>query len=169
MHEPVPTAPDEAGRLSVSAAAAEAAGLPPIGFSLDPGRSAMQGSMLGNGRYMTLSGPPGGPLILRISPTTVGEAFANIVGGDGVLDATLVEQEVQLLGDKQRAVAWVTGSSLARTSWCGILLAPNKAAAKGEPALLLELGVGHQGDTTSCATAREHHVLKSVVESFRFD
>jgi hypothetical protein len=154
---------DEPGRLSVTTAQAEAAGLAPLAFSLDVRDSGMSGNTFSDARYVTLSGPPGGPLMLMISPTTVGEEFyfSNIV-------ATEVEQEVELLGAKHRAVAWITGSSMARTSWCAILLAP-KGAAHGDPALLLTLGVGHQGDQTTCATAREHHVLKAVVDSLRFD
>ena len=155
-----------ANELTITAAEAEAAGLPRLGFSLALAGSAMSGSRLDYGRYATLSGPPGGPLSLLISAASVGAAFADHVGGDQVLDARLLEQEVELLGAKRRAAAWITGESLARTSWCAILVAPEGAGA-GEPALLLELGVGHQGDDVSCATAREHHVLKPVVESLK--
>lgn len=158
----------DTSRVSVSASASEAAGLPALAFSLDLGSSGMSGTSLEHNRYMTLSGPPGGPLMLLISPATVGADFSNLVGGDQVLDATLVDQEVELLGAKRRAVAWITGASMARTSWCALIVAP-EGAAKGDPALVLELGVGHSGDDTVCATARDHHVLGPVVDSFRFE
>ena len=163
--EPVNQMVDMSAKLQVTGAEAEAAGLPRLGFALTLTNSGMSGSRLEYGRYATLSGPPGGPLSLLISPASVGAAFADHVGGDQVLDARLVEQEVELLGAKRRAAAWITGEGLARTSWCAILVAP-EGAGPGDPALLLELGVGQHGDDVSCSTAREHHVLKPVVDSF---
>lgn len=156
------------GPVTVSAAEAEAAGLPALGFSIDTSEAAMTGTALVRGRYLEMSGPPGGPLILRVSATKLGEDFANVVGGDDVLDATLVEEEVEMLGAKRRAAAWITGTSLARTSWCALIIAP-EGAEPGDPALLLEFGVGYGGDETACATALQHGQLAPVIASFEFE
>src|SRR5689334_852992 len=43
----------------------------PLPFTLDLADSGMSGSRVGDGDYVTLSGPLGGPLMLRIYPATV--------------------------------------------------------------------------------------------------
>lgn len=148
----------------MSAKEAEAAGLPGLGFTLETTGSGMSGSQLSDGHYLVLSGPPGGPLMLSISPTTVGAAL-----GDAVESGqTTVEQEVELLGAKHAALAWVSGESLARTSWCVFSVAA-EGTAEGDPALLISLGVGHSGDEVSCETAMKHHVLGPVLASFTLE
>lgn len=149
-------------RVSITAEQAAAAGLPALGFSLETTGMGMSGSQLGNGEYLHLSGPPGGPLTLRVTPTTIGAAFAEVEG------AKLVEEQVELLGEQRRAAAWITGESLARTSWCAVIIGP-PGAKSGDPALLLEVGVGHQGDALACATALDGPKLGSVVRSLKLE
>ena len=149
-------------RVSITAEQAAAAGLPALGFSLETTGMGMSGSQLGNGEYLHLSGPPGGPLTLRIAPTTVDAAFAEVEG------AKLVEEQVELLGEQRRAAAWITGESLARTSWCAVIIGP-PGAKSGDPALLLEVGVGHQGDALACATAIDDPNLGPVVRSLKLE
>lgn len=148
--------------IHITAEQAAAAGLPALGFSLETTGMGMSGSQLGNGEYLHLSGPPGGPLTLRIAPSTIDAAFAEIEG------AKLVEEQVELLGEPRRAAAWITGESLARTSWCAVIIGP-PGAKSGDPALLLEVGVGHQGDALACATALDGPKLGSVVRSLKLE
>lgn len=155
-------------RITITAAEAKAAGLPAIGFSLDTTGTGMIGTRLDDRNYLHLSGPPGGPLMLIISPATIGAELADLVGGDRVLDARLVPEQVELLGAPRSAVAWITGASLARTSWCAVIVGRPEAAA-GDPALLLEVGVGHQGDTVTCKTALEDHLLRPVIASLTLE
>jgi len=162
--EPGPRAEGERWRTTL--AEAKAAGLPPLAFSFTmPPAAGMIGSRFGNGDYVTLSGPPGGTLMLRITPATVGADPAGLVDRQG---STTVPQEVELLGAKQPAVAWVHGESMARTSWCGVILAPTGAIA-GAPALLLELGIGHYEGEASCTPTIEDDALGVMAKSLVFE
>jgi hypothetical protein len=138
----------------------------PLPFALELGESGMSGHRGGNGDYLSLGGPPGGPLMLRIYPATVGADVGKLVGALQP-DAKLIDGTVTLRGAERPAVTWITGESNSRTLWCGVIVAPADAAA-GQPALLLELGVGHQGEGTECKTARDHHVLGPVLDSLTF-
>jgi hypothetical protein len=161
--EPEPAIGDH---ITVTASEAATAGLPEFGFSLTTA-GGMSGTRLTDGRYLQLSGPPGGPLSLSISPATAGAELTTLIG-DRIGGANVVTEQVELLGASRTAIAWITGESHARTSWCALILG-HAHAQPDDVALLLELGVGHQGDAVSCKTALEHPTLKLVVESLRFD
>ena len=105
---------------------------------------------------------------LYVSPATVGADFSSVVGRDEVLDARIVEEEVELAGGKRRAAAWITGESLARTSWCAVILAPS-GAGQGDPALLLEAGIGYGGDAVACKTVLEGSSLSPVIASLKLE
>ncbi len=150
--------------VTISAAQARAKGLSPLGFSLDFTGTAFTVSPFVEGSYLFASGPPGGPLNLRVSPVARNAAFAGVVGGSQDLDAKLVPEQVELLGLTRQAVAWISGTSMARTSWCAVIVAP----ASGDDALLLEAGVGYSGDAISCATALGHDELAKVIASLAF-
>jgi len=152
-------------RFRSTAEEAKAAGLPPLGFSLDLGDVGMSGSRFGDGDYATFSSPPGGTMMLIVSPATVGADPASLVHREG---AEVTPQEVELLGAERRAVAWISGEGRARASWCGIIVAP-EGAAEGAPALLLELGVDHQGPEITCATTLEDDDLGPMAKSLRFE
>jgi hypothetical protein len=105
--------------------------------------------------------------MLRVYPATVGADVKKLVAGLRS-DAELLDDRVTLLGSEHPAVAWITGESQARTLWCAVIVAP-AGAASGQPALLLELGVGHQGEGSECKIARDHHVLGPVIDSLTFE
>jgi hypothetical protein len=151
----------EGSRVSVSG---------PLSFALELADSGMSGGRVGDGDYLTLSGPPGGPLMLRAYPATVGADVKQLVAALRGLPAgaELLDGHVTVLGAERPAVAWVTGESLARTLWCAVIVSRGDAAPGG-PALLLELGVGHQGEGVDCKIAREHHVLGPVIDSLTFE
>jgi hypothetical protein len=145
--------------VQIDAASARAKGLPELSFSLDFRDTAFTVMPYAEGSYLRASGPPGGPLSLVVSPITRDAEFGPADAASG----SVVEQ-VELLGEPRRAVAWISGSSQARTSHCSILVAP----ARGDHALLLELGVGHQGPDVTCKTALAHEQLAKVIASLRF-
>ena len=155
----------ETAHIAVSREQAVAAGLPALGFALDTTGTGMSGFELGDGAYLQLSGPPGGPMLLKLSPATVGAELREVIAGGElakVIEGPLLDDQVTLLGEVRPAVAWITGESLARTSWCAVLLAP-KAAAPDSPALLLEVGTGHQGDAIVCATVVEDPAFAAML------
>jgi hypothetical protein len=134
-----------------------------LGFSLDFTDTAFSVSPFSNGGYVHASGPPGGPLVLRVSAATRNADLATIAGG-GKLETKPTPEEIDVLGAKRPALAWITGESLARTSWCAFVVAPET----GDDALLFELGVGHSGEDITCKTALGHDELAKVVGSLRF-
>jgi hypothetical protein len=158
--------PATGDHITVTASEAATAGLPELGFSLRTA-GGMSGTRLTDGRYLHLSGPPGGPLSLSISPATI-DAELTALLGDRIGSAKVVTEQVELLGASRAAVAWITGESQARTSWCALIVG-HAGAQAGDAALLIELGVGHQGDAVTCKTALEHPTLEAVVESLVFD
>jgi hypothetical protein len=105
--------------------------------------------------------------MLRVYPATVGADLNNLVTALRP-EATPQAGSVTLLGAERPAVSWINGESMARTLWCGVIVAP-AGAAPGQPALLLELGVGHRGDGGDCKLARDHHVLGPVLDSLAFE
>ncbi|GEM_PF-3092426 len=154
--------------IEITPEQARAAGLPPLGFRLDIAASSMSGSKLGDGAYLRLSGPPGGPLSLALTPALLGAEFAELApqAGEGGVTST-----VELAGQPRRALGWVSGESQARTAWCLVLIARD-GAQNEEPALALRLGVGigeSDGADKSCAIALEHTVLGPIVASFSID
>lgn len=170
VHDGVATPPERnpraaGNRWRITAGDAEAAGLPPLAFSFDLTDSGLSGDRLRDGDYVMLSGPPGGPLSLRIAAATVGADPAALVRHGA---STVTPQEVELLGARQRAVAWITGEGFTRTSWCGVVVAP-PVAAEGAPALLVELGAGYSDDEVTCKTTVEHVVLGPIMKSLAFD
>lgn len=142
--------------VRITADAARANGLPPLDFSLDFRATAFTVMPFAEGSYLRASGPPGGPLFLIASAITTRAEFGP---GDGASDS--VVEQVELLGEQRRAVAWISGSSHARTSHCSFVVAP----PQGEQALLIEIGVGHQGPEVTCKTALGHEPLAKVLAS----
>jgi hypothetical protein len=103
--------------------------------------------------------------MLRITPATVGTDPASLVHHG---ESATTPQDVELLGVKRSAVAWVHGESMARTSWCGIIVAP-ASAPDGAAALLLELGIGHYQGDASCTPTLEDDVLGPMAKSLVFE
>ena len=152
--------------VHITASDAEAAGFPPLGFSLDTTDTGLSGSRFG-ADYLTLSGPPGGPLILRFAPASTGAELPSLLT-DMAGGASLVAESIELLGETRPAAAWITGESLARTSWCATVLSPPNSEP-GAPALLLIAGVGHQTEATTCATALANPTIAAALASFAWD
>jgi hypothetical protein len=150
--------------VTITAALARSKGLPPLGFSLDFTDTAFTASPFLDGSYLVASGPPGGPLSLRVSPVARNAEFAGIVGGSE-LETKPKSEQIDLLGAKRPAVAWISGESMARTSWCAFIVAPQT----GDDALLIELGVGHSQADITCKTALGHDELAKVIASLRFE
>lgn len=166
--EATPTEPapkTDRPRFVSTAEEAKAAGLAPLGFSLDLGDVGMSGNRFSGGEYASFSSPPGGTMMLIVMPATVGADPATLVHREG---AEVTPQEVELLGAKRRAVAWISGEGRGRTSWCGIVVAP-EGAAEGAPALLLELGVDHGGPEITCATTLDDEDLGAMAKSLRLE
>lgn len=138
----------------------------PLPFSLALGDSGMSGDRSGDGDYLTLSGPPGGPLMLRVYPSTVGADLEKLIAGLRP-EATLTPDKVTFFGAELPAVSWISGEGFSRTVWCAVIVAPPDSQP-GKAALLFEFGAGRD-DGGDCKWARGHHVLGPVLDSLAFD
>jgi hypothetical protein len=115
----------------------EAAGhkLPRAAVELDPGATGMSAARFpADGKFVTLSGPPGGPLGLEI------EAYKGVTADAAGLEKLVAKRfegrspvkgafgEVSLSGGTCAAMSWATDSSMARAAHL-VALFPSKAGA----------------------------------------
>lgn len=163
---PAPPQWIEAPQLTIAPDEAAAAGLPALGFSVTLDGTGMTGAKLRDGDYLRVSGPPGGPLLLRIGPATVGAKLEQVISPEHLGDAKLVEERVEQRNVERRAAAWVRGESMARTSWCAMIVGPVDGKPD-DPALVVELGVGYSGDAVACATAIDDPRMFPVMTTLR--
>lgn len=151
--------------VTISAAQARSKGLLPLGFSLDFTGTAFTVSPFVEGSYLYASGPPGGPLGLRVSPVArTAELTSAVERGRANLEVKVIAEPIEVLGSSRPAVTWISGESMARTSWCAFIVAPEAS----DDALLIELGVGHQGDAVTCKTALGHTELAKVIATLKW-
>ena len=123
------------------------------------------------GTYLVVSGPPGGPLSLRVLDARGAKddaALRAIVEREHATDKPLdigAPAELTLAGAPRRALPYTTGSSpLTRTGHCAILLTTSRDSL----ALLFSAGIGN-APAPSCADTLAHAKLAPLVRSFRLD
>ena len=146
--------------------------LPAIAFSLEVGWNAMTSSPFpAGGSYLIVSGPPGGPLSLRVQDARGAKddaALRAFVEREHANDKTLsigTAAEVTLAGAARRALPYVTGSStITRSGHCAVLV----TTARGSLALLFTAGIGN-APAPSCADTLAHARLAPLAASFRLD
>ncbi len=148
--------------------------LPPLTLSVDLGKSALSGRTYADYRtYLRLSGPPGGPLAVLLL------AYGSRRHDDLMLEAIVrhelgkrmpapfvpgAAEKVRLAGATRLARTALTGKSLARTSWCAVMV---QAGTQSHGVLAL-FGVGHQGPKPlPCAKILAHPQLKPVIASLQ--
>ncbi|MBI5490931.1 MAG: hypothetical protein HY905_26600 [Deltaproteobacteria bacterium] len=167
--------PDSSTRVRLEASAAEEHGLPAIGFSVDTAGTPMLALPFPDqDEYLAVSGPPGGPQIVRVQtlpePPADGaalepllrERFAYPGSEPLVFGAPTL---VTLAGAQRPALSLVTGTSMARTGWCAVAVAVGPA---GSPGLLVLAGIGTQGDP-DCAAPLADDSLARVLGTLRIE
>ena len=164
--------------IRVKARHAKKQGLPPIGFALDIGKTAMLASKFPEpGLYLTASGPPGGLLLLQVSGYR-GEAH-----DQAALDAQiqarfsqphhtpLVLHEagtLRLSGADRVARSFMTGKhEMTRARWCAALV-PSKTGA-GEGLLVVIGEAAGPTDPVTCAAVAANRNLAPLVASFALE
>jgi hypothetical protein len=169
-----PASDDSPTRVHITAAEAEEHGLTPFEFSIDTAGTPMSVTPFPeSGSYLIVSGPPGGPEMLRFFSLTerldgaaalepILRAKFSHVGDDPFVLGTPTEVTVD--GSPRQALSFVTGQSMARTAWCAILVDSHLRGAV--PQLLVLAGVGSSGEP-DCATPLADEPLAKVLESLR--
>lgn len=164
--------------VRIKARQAKQKGLPAIGFSVDPAGTAMSASPFPeDGVYLTLSGPPGGPLLFQVF------AYRSNGHDAAALDAQIKarfnqphQQPLQLdeqgtlkLSGSDRAIrTFITGSMpMIRTRWCAALIPAPSGHAEG---LFVVFGDAAPAvKTAECAAIVAHPHLAPLVRSFAVD
>jgi hypothetical protein len=175
---PAIEAPSNSDSFAITAAQASAVGLPAIGFKL----SGLKGRgwtrfAADRARYISLSGPPGGPLSFSITPYSDGETgpptmeqlFKGAVAGHGGLDPIVKgkPEKVTVAGAEREAQAFRTGKSLATSNWCLVRIPSEKVEGAG---LLMALTLGTKEDREpTCAHSLKSKALAPLIESFQFE
>jgi hypothetical protein len=155
----------------VTADEARALGLPSIGFRVDLAGTSMSGGKFPEaGKYLTASGPPGGPLLAIVWATAQRESHL------GAVEAALREHfsqpwqqplvigtggSVHIGGAPRPALAFMTGESLNKIAWCGVVLSTPNAS------VLVTLGRGPgYAAAMSCEEVLAHPSLAAFARSF---
>jgi hypothetical protein len=145
-----------------------AQGLPPVALRLEV--SGLIASIVPTpSTYLSLSGPPGGPLFLVVKPLGRGPADM------GALENAVRREEsrevafgprgtVRVGGTPRDAVLYFAGEKSAATAGCAVAL------PVGEENLLVLFGTqGTARSVTSCEQVASHPSLKRSLESFQAD
>ena len=154
--------------LTIAASDALAHDLPPVTLTLDVSRSRMMVTALpGPGTYVTMSGPPGGPLYFHVVLATGPDGIEERVQNEALKtykDAVLGPKGVLEIGGVRRdAVLFFGGRQNASSVGCGALV------PVGEASLLVVFGHGiHDRSTVSdCATVARHPSFEHLLATFK--
>lgn len=164
----------ENGRAVVTAVDARAKGLPAIGFTVTWSDAGLfQGNVFnGEGNYLTLSGPPGGPLGMAVW------GYTSLDATHATLEKVIAQhpprppvirgapESISLAGAERPALAYIQGESLARSVTCLVLV---PAAGNKREGLIVTFYVaaGSALATASCKTVVEDRSIAPLVASFR--
>lgn len=167
-----PTPPQEGPVFELSPEQAKASGLPPLRVRLDTTGAPMRATPTPEpGKFVIVSGPPGG--VLQI------DVWATDVHGT---DAAAIEQAVRarfnrpfhdplvlgaparidLAGSTRDALALFTGKDAARTAWCAAI-----APAGGASALVTIGMAAGAAPAVSCQDVLGHPVLGKVARTLQ--
>ena len=158
--------------FTVSSSDASAHGLSSIGFSVDLAGTGLIATPFPSAReYAIFSGPPGGPLLVRIEPSggrITAEALDALVTEHGARwgsPLTLGARETVTLDEDTRpAITASTGTSLASTQWCVVLVPAH--TMRRPMGLLVAFGVENATRLT-CAQILANRSLGAFARSFR--
>jgi len=174
---PEPPSPDDSPtRVRVTATEAAEHGLPAIGCSLDTAGTPLSAGTFSEGDVLLwASGPPGGPQSITV------DGCREAPDGEGALERhvraafadprrgplTVGEPtEVELAGARRAALPFITGASMARTSWCAIAVPDPAGAAQG---LVVYAAIGDQRGGPDCTVPLGNQQLARVLATFRLE
>lgn len=159
----------------ISAAEAEAHGLPRIGLALEHDGTWLSSPFPEPGAYLHMSGPPGGPLSFSLLAYQ-GEERAETL--TGVVQAQAAQrgwrplvlgapETLTLAGGPRLALGFLAHESLARTRYGAVLLpAPRLLPGTAAHGVLVLFGHGQtSGDDSACAATASHPALHPVLRS----
>ena len=157
--------------LVVTSSACAKRGLPPVGFSFDFGGTGLFGGKFPGGRtYAGFSGPPGGPLFVRVKPTA-GVSHADLervvweeCAGSQDPPAFGEPGELEVAGENRPAVLFYTGQRHPLTAVAGCAIG---IETEGRAHLVVIVGAGGNPEFhTDCLAVAMHPSLARVLETF---
>jgi hypothetical protein len=136
---PAPATAKDKRIVTVTAKEAKAKGLWPLGLTLNITDTSLSSSRFPQkGVYLTMSGPPGGPLGIRVRKVALHKVTGPFKAEPG-LTWSSDKKELIMVGKRKRvAFAFTRGKSLARSHGCNVHLSAPKVAGK----LLLTFYIG---------------------------
>lgn len=158
----------------ISAAEAEAHGLPRLGLALEHDGTWLSSPFPEPGAYLHMSGPPGGPLSFSLlayqgeeRPETLMGAVQAQAAQRGWRPLLLGTPEtLTLAGGARLALGFLAHESLARTRYAAVLLPAPRLFGSAPHGVLVLFGHGQpSGDDTACATTASHPALHPVLRS----
>jgi hypothetical protein len=163
------------GRIRITAEAARERGLPAIAFTIDERDTGFSSTRFPEPEvYLTMSGPPGGPLLVMI------RAWREASTDEGVIVRVLRErysgpgweplafglpERTDLAGASRIMLPFTSGESLGRTIWCAIVVQPAPDASAG---LLVTVGVGGRG-APDCRVPLGDEWIAKVLRTLRLE
>jgi hypothetical protein len=157
--------------VEISSSDAAGHALPPASIAIDPGASGMVARTFPDkNRYLLLSGPPGGPLGVRVDAysgtAATAEGLAQLAQqryADDSLEKGAFA-DVQLAGGKRAAYSCATGTSQARAVHVLALFPASPGADRG---VLLDAWIGAQKGVPGPAEVAGTGKLKDVLGSLK--
>lgn len=157
--------------IEVTAEEAQKKGLAGVGFRVDLRGTPMSAKKFTEpGIYLIASGPPGAPLAVIVYPADGREGDAAAVEqavrrhhSEAWQQPLVIGQpgQVMLGGGSRAALAFMTGHSIEKTAWCGVLV-----GGKGG-SLLVTLGRSPgSASTVSCAEVMSEPSLAAFARTF---
>lgn len=117
--------------VTVTAKEAKAKGLWPLGISLNITDTSLSSSRFPDkGVYLTMSGPPGGPLGIRVRKVALHKVTGPFKAKPSVTWSSDKKELIRVGKRKRVAFAFTQGKSLARAHGCYVHLSAPKVAGK---------------------------------------
>ncbi|HEV8269507.1 MAG TPA: hypothetical protein VGR00_14785 [Thermoanaerobaculia bacterium] len=152
-------------QVALTAAAALAHGLSPVSIAVDTRESGMMVSEFpSKGCFLSLQGPPGGPLFFAVRDVTGSRrSLAEHVRAGETRDVVLgAEETLDVAGEKRTALLYFTGEQSAATVGCAVVV------PAGEARILLDFGGGGaRGSVKSCGELVRRRPFSRLIGSFR--
>jgi hypothetical protein len=152
-------------QVALTAAAAVAHGLSPVSIAVDTRESGMMVTEFpSKGFYLSLQGPPGGPLFFAVRDVTgsLRSLPEHVRAGESRDVVFGAEEVVDVAGQKRTAVLYFTGEKSAATVGCAVVV------PVGDARLLLDFGAGGpRGSAKSCADVMSRRPFSRLLGSFR--
>lgn len=141
--------------------------MPALGFTLDATGTALESSLFPDkDRYLGMSGPPGGPLGVHVSPAKDLQGFVKSHYGSKKGFEMGKSSSLKFAGETRPTLAFIAGVGFTRTLNLAVFIAP-KGSRPG--AVVLFDASSPKGPAGDGLELLKHSSLAPVAKSFKLD